>query len=154
MQKIGTQTTNGPLMRSFQCSTDIAAAPETIWALLTDADRYPEWNSTVHAIDGEIAPGRMLAVYTTATPGRGFPLKVTVFEPARHMVWVGELPLGLFRGTRTFTLTPSAGGLVRFEMVEAFSGPLAPVITRMIPDLQPQFDRFAADLKAKAEAAA
>lgn len=39
-------------------------------------------------------------------------------------------------------------------MREEFSGLMAPLITRSIPDLQPSFDRFAADLKARAEAKA
>lgn len=36
-------------------------------------------------------------------------------------------------------------------MDEAFSGLLAPLITRSIPDLQPAFDTFATDLKRRAE---
>jgi hypothetical protein len=39
-------------------------------------------------------------------------------------------------------------------MREEFSGLMAPLITRSIPDLQPAFDQFAADLKARAEAKA
>ena len=39
-------------------------------------------------------------------------------------------------------------------MREEFSGLLAPLITRSIPDLQPSFDRFTADLKSRAERSA
>jgi hypothetical protein len=39
-------------------------------------------------------------------------------------------------------------------MREEFSGLLAPLIARSIPDLQPAFDRFAADLKRRTERAA
>ena len=38
-------------------------------------------------------------------------------------------------------------------MEETYRGPLAPLIARSIPDLQPAFDAFAADLKRRAEAA-
>jgi hypothetical protein len=38
-------------------------------------------------------------------------------------------------------------------MREEFRGLLAPLITRSIPDLQPAFDTFAADLKRRAERA-
>jgi hypothetical protein len=71
--------------------------------------------------------------------------------PAR-MVWSGGMPLGLFKGVRTFTLTPQ-GDSVRFEMREVFSGPLSPLIERSLPDLQPAFDEFAASLKRRAESA-
>jgi hypothetical protein len=61
------------------------------------------------------------------------------------MRWEGGLPLGLFRGVRTFSLTPHDGG-TRFEMSETFSGLMAPLIVKSIPDLTPSFERFAAGL--------
>jgi hypothetical protein len=145
------QTLQGFGMRVFQTSIEIAAQPARIWALLTDAEGYPQWNSTIHIVDGSIGPGTMLAIYTKSTPGRGFPLKVVEFEPERRMVWEGVLPMRMFKGVRTLTLTP-AGGAVRFDMREEFRGPLMPLIVRMIPDQQPHFDAFARDLKAAAEA--
>src|SRR5258708_3688434 len=51
-------------------------------------------------------------------------------------------------------LTPAPAGEVAFAMREEFSGLLAPLITRSIPDLQPMFETFAADLKRRAERAA
>jgi hypothetical protein len=66
------------------------------------------------------------------------------------MVWTGGMPLGLFRGVRTYTLTPKDGG-VEFSMTEVFSGLMSPLIAGSIPDLQPSFDEFAAALKRRAE---
>jgi len=67
------------------------------------------------------------------------------------MVWLGGMPLRfLFKGERTFTLTPVDGG-VEFTMEEVFDGLLAGLITKSIPDLQPAFDEFAACLKREAE---
>ena len=62
------------------------------------------------------------------------------------------MPLGLFKGERLFTLTERPGGLVDFHMSETFSGWMSPLIERSIPDLQPAFNHFAADLKKRAEA--
>jgi hypothetical protein len=67
------------------------------------------------------------------------------------MVWSGGMPLGLFTGTRTFELRPASGGAVEFTMTETYTGLMAPLITKSIPDLQPAFDEFAACLKARAE---
>src|SRR4051794_2165309 len=138
-------------MRQFAGSAKISAHPEAVWALLTDAAGYPLWNSTVEKIDGRIAAGERLTLYVTATPGRAFPLQVAAFAPPRSMTWTGGMPLGLFTGTRRFVLTPSEDG-VEFSMSETYRGPLAPLISRVLPDLQPAFDRFAADLKHRAEA--
>jgi hypothetical protein len=147
-------------MKRFAAAATIRARPETIWALLTDAAGYPQWNSTVERIDGRIAADGKITVHaksatksaTKNASGRAFPLRVTEFVPLRRMTWAGGMPLGLFTGTRNFVLTPTASGDVTFAMDETYRGPLAPLITRSIPNLQPAFDTFAADLKRRAEA--
>jgi len=138
-------------MKSFACRTTMRATPERIWAILTDAARYPAWNPTVTRIDGRIAPGERIAVHATLNPGRAFPVTVVEFEPPSRMVWRGGMPLGLFTGERVFTLALSPGGTVDFAMRETFSGLLAPLIGRTLPDMQPAFDEFAAALKKEAE---
>ncbi len=137
-------------MKSFATSTLIRATPEAVWAILSDGPRWVEWNPTVEKVVGSIAPGSKVTVFTKLSPGRAFPIRVTEFAPPRRMVWTGGMPLGLFRGVRTYTLTPKDGG-VEFSMHEVFSGLMAPLITRSIPDLQPSFDEFAAALKRRAE---
>ena len=80
-------------------------------------------------------------------------MSVTEFTPHERMVWKGGMPLGLFKGVRTYTLTPAGDGTTRFTMHEEFSGLLSPLMARMIPDMQPSFEQFANGLKAKAEGA-
>ena len=141
-------------MKTFATEIDIRAPAGAIWSILTDAAGYPGWNSTVDRIEGRIAPGQKVTVYAKASPGRAFPLTVTEFEPATRMVWSGGMPLGLFTGRRTYALDAKAAGVIAFSMREEFTGLLAPLITRSIPDLQPAFDTFAADLKRRAESRA
>ncbi|MFM9938166.1 MAG: SRPBCC family protein [Hyphomicrobiaceae bacterium] len=138
-------------MKAFATAIVIRAPVERIWSLLTDAAGYPTWNSTVERVVGAIAAGEKVTVYPRAASGRAFPLVVTELESNRRMVWAGGMPLGLFKGTRTYSLTPRSAHDVEFSMREEFSGFLAPLITRSIPDLQPDFDQFGVDLKAKAE---
>jgi hypothetical protein len=139
-------------MKFYEASSTIAAAPEAIWAILTDGGAYADWDSGVQRVEGTIAPGEKLKVVSEANPGRAFPVKVTEFQPGRSMTWSGGMPLGLFKGVRTFALTPEDGGGTRFTMREEYSGPMLPLIWRSMPDLQPSFDKFAAGLKARAEA--
>ena len=141
-------------MKTFATTTTINAAPEKIWALLTDAPKYPGWNTTVDRVEGRIAPGEKIKVHAKISPGRAFPVKVTEFVPNQRMVWASGMPLGLFKGQRTFTLVPRAGGAVEFSMREEFTGLLEPLISKSIPDLTPAFEEFAAALKRKAEAGA
>ncbi|MFO0737399.1 MAG: SRPBCC domain-containing protein [Labilithrix sp.] len=139
------------MTKRFHVSTKIDATPEAIWALLTDGASWPSWNSTVDKVEGKISPGETVKLFVKLNPGRAFPVKVTVFEAPTRMVWTGGMPLGLFKGERTYTLEPKGDGAVEFSMREEFTGLLAGMITKSIPDLQPAFDDFARDLKARAE---
>jgi hypothetical protein len=138
-------------MKSFSVTTSIRATPQALWGILIDGGRWTEWNTTVARFDGTIAPGEKVTITVKANPGRAFPLTVSEFARPSRLVFSGGMPLGLFQGVRTFTLTPHSGGNTEFSMQEVYSGLLAPLITRSIPDLQPAFDEFAACLKRTAE---
>ena len=138
-------------MRSYESSATIDASPDAIWTILTDAPAYAAWDSGVERVEGTIAPGETIKVYSQANPGRAFPVKVTDYQPGRSMTWAGGMPLGLFRGVRTFTLEPHDGGPTRFRMREEYTGPLLPLIWRTMPDLGQSFEQFARGLKARAE---
>jgi len=137
----------------YSTRTTIAAPAETVWAILTDLAAWPSWNTTVTATEGTVALGQKVTVSVTGNPGRSFPVKVTALDAPTRMVWTGGMPLGLFTGTRTYSLARDNGG-TQFGMDEVYAGPLAPMVTRSIPDLQPTFDEFASCLKAAAEASA
>jgi hypothetical protein len=139
-------------MKAFETKIIIHAPAEAVWALLTDAPNWTAWNPTVDRIEGTIAPGQKVTVHAKISPGRAFPVTVSEFVPNEKMVWSSSMPLGLFKGARTYTLTPlSDSEGILYTMREEFTGPLAPMITRSIPDLQPAFEEFAQALKARAE---
>lgn len=141
-------------MKAYEATARIAADPDTVWAILTDGAGYTTWPSGVDALEGHIAPGSRLKVTSSANPGRAFPVTVTEFRPPRSMTWSGGMPLGLFRGVRTFSLTPDNGGGTRFRVREEYTGPLLPLIWRSMPDLAPSFEQFATGLKQRAEQSA
>jgi hypothetical protein len=138
-------------MKEYSATTTIEASPEAIWEILTNASGYPEWDPGVDRIEGRIAPGEKVTAYTKQNPNRAFPATVSEFEPGRKMVWSGGMPLGLFKGVRTFTLKPQGNGSTEFTLREVFSGPLLPLIGRSIPDMTETFKQFAAGLKKRAE---
>jgi uncharacterized protein YndB with AHSA1/START domain len=87
-------------MKAYDAASTIEAAPETVWAILTDAPGYSKWDSGVERVEGRIAPGEQIKVLSKANPGRVFPVRVSEFEAGRRMVWSGGMPLGLFKGVR------------------------------------------------------
>jgi hypothetical protein len=139
-------------MKEFATSIGINAPVDRIWAILTDGSAWTDWNPTVVKFEGTIAEGETVKVYPAINPKRAFPVKVTAMHAPRVMVWSGGMPLGLFKGVRTFELNGSQSGAVEFSMREVYMGLLKPLIGRSIPDMQPEFEKFAVALKARAEA--
>lgn len=138
-------------MRAYEASAVIHADPETIWRVLTDGAKYTEWDSGVDRLEGRIAPGEKIKLHVKVNPGRAFPVRVAEFIPSRRMQWTGGMPLGLFKGVRTFSLTPQGSGATKFAMREEYTGPLVPLIWKSMPDLGPSFEQFANGLKQRAE---
>ena len=87
-------------MKSYDATSSIEADPDAIWAILTDAPGYSDWDSGVVRVEGKIAAGEKIKVVSEANPKRAFPVKVTELTPGRRMTWSG-MPLGLFKGVRT-----------------------------------------------------
>jgi hypothetical protein len=138
-------------MKSYEATSLIDAEPDAIWPVLTDGSTYADWDSGVERLEGRIAPGETIKLYVKVNPGRAFPVKVTEFKPGQMMRWTGGMPLGLFKGERTYTLTPQGDGVTKFTMREEYTGPLLPMIWGSIPNLQPSFDQFANGLKHRVE---
>jgi hypothetical protein len=139
-------------MKSFEASALIKADPDAIWSILTDAPRLSKWDSGIERVEGRIAPGETIKVFSKVSPGRAFPVKVTDFSPARMMRWSSGMPLGLFKGVRTFTLAQDHDSrATRFTMREEYTGAMLPLIWPSIPDLGPSFEQFASGLKKQAE---
>jgi uncharacterized protein YndB with AHSA1/START domain len=133
----------------YSVAIAIRAPAPIIWALLTDAKAYPQWNSTVVKIDGTIAKTETIQLVAKVAPDRTFALKVSEYEKNTRMVW--EDGGKAFAGVRTFTLTPTEGGGTVFAMSETLSGRFLPMIEGSLPDFTPEFNGFAADLKTAAE---
>jgi uncharacterized protein YndB with AHSA1/START domain len=141
-------------MRFHEARASISASPDRVWATLTDGERWPEWDSGVDAVEGRIAPGEKLTIRSSAAPGRAFPVTVTGFEPPHRLQFSGGMPLGLFRGVRTYDVTPTPDGSSEFHVREEYSGVLLGLIWRTMPDLGPSFSRFADGLKVRVESGA
>ena len=139
-------------MTTYSVNKVIAAPADKVWELLTNAAGYTEWNPTIVSLEGQIALGNRIKLTSTVNPKRAFKLTVSEMNEPRRMVWSDGMPLGLFRGVRTFTLTPADDGTTTFEMAEEFSGLLEPLISKSIPDMTDSFEEFGESLKRAAEA--
>jgi hypothetical protein len=138
--------------KGYSVQRTINARPERIWGLLTEAEGYARWNPAVVSLHGQIATGETIELISVVNPKRKFSLTVSDVEAPRQMRWSDGMPLGLFRGVRTFSLRSRDDGQTEFSMQEDYSGALAALITRAIPDLTHSFAQFADGLKTASEA--
>ena len=106
----------------------IEASSAAVWRILTDAQRYPQWNPYIRELHGEIVPAAALGFRfsfwgSITLPAQARVLTVTV---ERELRWSGHLLRdGLFRAEHYHLLDPLAERKVRFRHGERFSGVLA-----------------------------
>lgn len=152
-------------MRSHpSAEVDIDAPLDTVWQVMTDVDRYPDWNPFVVRVEGvrPLAVGTPIKLHVEFAGGKQVvsPERITALEPPSDdgatrraaMAYVFEgwpARLALVRGTRWQRLSQRPGGPTRYETVELFSGPLVPLAGPA--RVEEGFTRHAEALKRRAE---
>lgn len=146
--------------RSLELHTqiDIDAAPERIWAALTDFPAYAAWNPCIPRAAGTARAGSRLEV-EIAWPGlkRGpYVLRVVGAQPARELRWLGHLGRpGLMDGDHRFTIEPLGSDRARLIQTERFSGWLVPLMAPWLRrNVLVGFERMNTALKARVEGVA
>lgn len=134
----------------YSASRAIAAPASIVWSILTDRELLASGPFGIARLDGDLRAGGKLSLVSQLVPNRTFKLKIAQFEPERLMVWQGGMPFGLFTGTRRFALSEATEG-TQFDVEEVFTGAMAGMISKSMPDLQSSFDQFADTLKTMAE---
>ena len=141
--------TSSTFAMTCRVEVSIRASAEIVWGLLTNAEGFSRWNSTVTGIEGQIREGERLRLHVPGT-SRVFTPTVSDVELARRMVWSDGVA-GIFRGVRTFVLKPHGNASTDFAMEERFAGIVFALTKRLLPDFRPIFEAYAADLKREAE---
>ena len=113
---------------------DIAAPAEVVWEVLTDFDRWPQWNPEVKSMswDGPVAPGSVFR--WKAGPGTIVSTLEEVDRP-RYVRWRGRTMS--IAASHEWRFEDRDGG-THVETNESFSGGLARLLRRT---LQKQLDR-------------
>lgn len=136
-------------MKSFEAEAMIYARSSTVWDIITDDSNYTVWDSGITRIDGQVRNGGTIRIRTRTGGNRSFRLRVQQI-PGEVMTWTGALPLGLFTGVRTFTLSPH-GGKTHLRVKEEFSGPLLGLVWKAVPDLGQNCTAYVNAVKERAE---
>jgi len=137
----------------FEYSIDINAAPERVWDVMTDVERWPEWTasmSEVRLIEGDrLAVGARVRVRQPKLPAST--LEVTELEPERAFTWQAASPGVNFVGKHE--IAPAGTG-VTVTLSAQFSGPLAGIAGLFTSGMTRRYVKMEAEgLKRRSEGA-
>jgi hypothetical protein len=143
---------------TIETALSIDASPAHVWSILTDFERYAEWNPFVRSIQGDARVGEPLIV-RLGPPGKEpmtFSPVVLESEPSRALVWRGVLGAGwLFSGVHAFRLDAQPDGTTRFRHGEQFGGLLVPLLRRSLDtDTRAGFEEMNKALRHRAQSSA
>lgn len=133
---------------------EVDAGEQRVWDVLTDFDRYEDWNPFMIRAAGRAAAGNRLTITMRPEGGRGVRMRPRVLEaePGRRLRWLGRLGVpGLFDGEHVFTIEPLGPGRVRLVNHERFRGVLVPLLRGVIARTEVGFDQMNHALKERAE---
>lgn len=136
----------------FATSVEIGAAPERIWQVLTDVERWPEWTASVRGAqrldDGPFALGSTVRLDQPRL--RPAIWLVTELTPEASFTWASTS--GGVTTAGEHRLTPTDNGRVRVELGIRHSGVLAPLVGLLTWPLTRKYMRAEADgLKSRCE---
>ena len=144
-----------PAMGVYRTTFEIDASSDVVWAVLSDFERYGEWNPSVPSIAGDLQVGSTVSL-TLAMPGRPSPkvkAQLTEVQPQQRLRWHGNVGADwLFAGDRDFVIEPADGDTARVTPVEDVQGALFPLFRLLMGSaIQRHHDGFNTALKQRAE---
>ena len=122
-----------------------------MWQVFTNFDDYPQWNSFIKSISGEVEVGKRIQV---KLQGMTFKPVVLAFDENTELKWLGHLWFkGLFDGEHKFRLSDHGDGTTHLEHSESFSGILVGLFSKSLDtDVKNGFEKMNQELKLRAEA--
>ncbi|MFC4051099.1 SRPBCC family protein [Actinomadura syzygii] len=137
----------------FEITVDIDAAPETVWNLLKDVERWPEMTESITSVEILDKPFTLSSRARVSQPKLPAAVwKVTAFDENKTFTWESRSP-----GVTTAAahdILPKPDGTVAVRLTLTQKGPLAPVISLLTGRLSRRYVTMEANgLKTKSESA-
>lgn len=119
----------------FEVSIDIAASPDAVWAVMSDAERWHEWTASVTSIrlldGGPLRIGSRALIRQPRFPPAVW--KVTALEPGRSFTWKTGAPGMWAYGIHSVAPAPGGGSRAHLRLhYEGIFGTLLARLTRGI----------------------
>lgn len=143
-------------MRSIETAIEIDAAPDEVWAAVSDTATYPDWNPFIRSLEGELQVGTRLRVRIQPPNGRGITLRprLIAFTQNAELRWLGHFGFPhIFDGEHRMAVEPlDDGQRTRFVHAERFRGVLVPLLGSLLRDTEAGFTTMNEALRRRVEA--
>ena len=117
-------------MKLIETDIGIAASPERVWSILTDLEKYAEWNPFIKNAKGKVQVGEKLEVLISPPKGKTMvfkPIVKSVIENS-EFIWLGRFLFpGIFDGEHIFNIHHDDSGSLLVQK-EKFGGILVPMM--------------------------
>jgi hypothetical protein len=144
-------------VKELRTEIEISASPEKVWKVLTDFEKYEQWNPFIHRIIGEAKEGSKIEIHIETPRGkrRKYEPTVTKVEHGRELRWLGKSSLpGILNGEHIFTIEQVGSGNVRLVHREVFDGLLTSLFGKSLDtDVKEGFEEMNRALKERVERA-
>lgn len=142
-------------MRALQTTIQISAPIDQVWQVLTDFEKWKDWNPTINQVSGSATAHSILNITMCGSEGKdAMKYKATVLEsnPPRNFRWRATMMSGfMFTNDRVFELREKNGG-TELTNAEQFSGLMVPLFWgKMSVFVVPMLEKMNQALKDKLE---
>ncbi|MGA6204558.1 SRPBCC family protein [Nocardia testacea] len=110
---------------------EVDAPTEVVWSVLTDFDRYGDWNPFISRCRADLAVGAPIDMTVQQLAPRPIRMRewIRSVDPGRAFSYsMKPIPLGALRSKRAHTLTPLPQDRTRYESHFELDGWLAPLV--------------------------
>jgi hypothetical protein len=142
-------------MAVVRSEIEIAAPASRVWEILTDLERYPDWNPFTPKVESTLEVGAPVHLHTRLRSERLAHRVETVTEhvPGERICWGMTMgPRFVLAAERRQILTPIDVDRTRYLTDDTLTGMLTPIVTTFWGEaMQRGFDDVAEALKKRAE---
>lgn len=122
-----------PLVIAHDLRVDAPAS--RVWEVVTDLDRYPEWNPFVVHCASTLAVGDPIAMRVRVLPFLSQPQRewILEYEPGRRLCYgIASMPLGALASRRSHEISADGPSRARYVSHFQLSGWLAPLVAVLL----------------------
>jgi len=113
------------LLKELKHEIEIDSKPEMVWKILTDFNKYSQWNPIIVKIIGDLSVGKKLELHLNTVGGKNriYHPTITKIIHNHELRWSGKFFFSsLFSGERIFLIEKLSDKKINFVNKEVFSG--------------------------------